>query len=291
MSNKLAFVQITVDRRQLLENYTSRPHPADDTRVNYIANTLRNLTRSDIFQSRTSWTFDIIDSGSDASYAQEFGIHQFVLDGNLARPPLFVDGKFVSTVVYHNDGWHRNANQNFLEAMRVGADRNAEWVVFIEDDVDVIHEFADGVADWLDDHAKPDTHVYVFGAACLPGTPKDLKDRAKMDGTMWETSQQDGEWTYPSNKFMGTQCIALRTEDVVAMVAWLGKDKQFNKRAYGYDCEMRRWAEDAFGKDAKFTCTAPSFVQHTGDESAIHLGRFHIYASWPGPHWTYKKRT
>ncbi len=278
MPSKLAFVQITVDRRQLLENYTARPHPADDARINYIGNTLRNLTRSGLFESKTSWTWDIVDSGSDDNYAVEFGIQDFV------RTDLRL-------CAYHNYGWHRKANANFLAAMRIGAARDAEWVVFIEDDVDVIDHFVDGVADWLDDHAKPDTHVYVFGGACLPGNPKSLQEREKQDGTMWETSQHDGEWTYPPNKFMGTQCIALRTTDVLAMVEWLEHDKQFNKRSYGYDCEMRRWAEVTFGKDTKFTCTAPSFVQHTGSESAIHLGRFHTYASWPGPHWTYKKRT
>ena len=277
MSNKLAFVQITVDRRQLLENYTSRPHPADDSRVNYIGNTLRNLTRSGLFESRTEWTLDIIDSGSGPSYAADFGILDFV-----GRDPV--------RVVYHNNGWHRNANQNFLEAMRVGVARNAEWVIFIEDDIDVIHNFADGVADWLDDHAKPDTHVYVFGAACLPGNPKNPGDREKQDGTMWETSQHDGEWTYPPSKFMGTQCIGMRTEDAAAMCEWLSRDKQFVRRAYGYDVEMRKWAEKTYGMDAKFTCTAPSFVQHTGSESAIHLGRFHVYYSWPGPNWSYKKR-
>jgi hypothetical protein len=274
----LAFALITVDRRQQLRNYEARPHPAKPDAINYIDRTLNRFADSECFESRNLWTMDIVDSGSPESYAIDYGIKDFVENSH-------------GRAEYHNGGWNRNANQNFLAAMRMASHRGADYTVLIEDDVDFIDGFVDGVADWLTDHARPEAHVYVFGAACVPGSPKNPKDREKQDGTMWETSQQDGEWTYPSSKFMGTQCIALSSYDTQAMCHWLEADKQFNKRAYGYDCEMRRWAETTFGKDTSFVCTAPSFVQHVGDESAIHLGRFHTYASFPGHEWRYKKKS
>jgi hypothetical protein len=274
----LAFFMLTVDRRQQLNNYETRPHPQNPDRTNYITNTLNRLYESGCFESRTTWTLDIIDSGSGDFYAIESGIKDFV-DNSYGR------------AVYHNKGWNAGANKNFLVGLQTSVARGADYVVLIEDDIDVIDGFVDAVADWLTDHQRMDAHVYVFGAACLPGTPKDLDARKKMDGTMWETSQQDGEWTYPPGKFMGTQCIALRTIEAQQLAFWLENDKQFNKRKYGYDVDMRRWVEATYGPSSPFVCTAPSFVQHVGNDSAIHLGRFHIYASFPGHEWRYQKKS
>lgn len=280
-SVNLAFFMLTVDRRQELHNYDARPHPEKPDRTNYVTQTLNRLAESGCFESRTKWTMDIMDSGSPASYAVDSGIKDFV------------DNAY-GWVTYYNENWQRNANKNFLAGLQAATARpGADYVVLLEDDVYVIDGFIDAVADWLTDHARPERHIYIFGAACLPGLiGKDKLEKRKLeDGTMWESSQQDGEWAYPQGKFMGTQCIALPAFDAKQLTSGLSADKQFNKRAYGYDCDMRRWLEQTYGQNTPFVCTAPSFVQHIGDESAIHLGRFHQYASFPGPGWRYTKKS
>jgi hypothetical protein len=166
----------------------------------------------------------------------------------------------------------------------MGAERNAEWVIFIEDDVAFIKHFVDAVADWLDDHATEQCRIYAFGAACIPNRPAD-----HQDGTQHPVNQARGEWEYPARTFMGTQCIGFRQADTIAIIDGLTHYHPFNKTKHGYDCELRRWAEKTWGS-CLVRCTAPSFVQHVGSESAIHSGRMHTYPSWPGPDWTYTKR-
>jgi hypothetical protein len=134
----------------------------------------------------------------------------------------------------------------------------------------------DSVGAWLDDHATEACPLYVFG--CPYVEVAEAADRG-------ETS-----WSYPVRGFYGTQAFAVRAEDARSIASWLDKGNPYGHAAGCaiYDLAIGGWAA-ARGVD-NFLASAPSFVQHVGEESVINP-RAEVYGfpSWRGREWAYMK--
>lgn len=242
----IAAVVVTVDR--------------SPTAPNYLAETLGNLARSGAFASPRLASFDVVDSGSLVS--------GFVLDAAVRAglADAFRCGEARSV------GSRRTANENVAVALEVGAGSGARWVLFLEDDVDVIDDFVGSVGAWLDDHARPDRIVCALGA-----------NYPQAEGPL-------PAWDYRIEAFYGTQAFAIRADDAVDLARWLRAhvyDKNIDGTAY--DLHMQDWA---FARGERFfLASAPSFVQHVGRESVIRpRASTHTFPSWPGRAWRYGRK-
>jgi hypothetical protein len=164
-------------------------------------------------------------------------------------------------------------NENAIEALTVGLAANRPWIVHLEDDVDVIDGFFDGVAAWLTDHALPATPylLYTFH------TPYAA---VRHTVALGQTS-----WRYPIPRFYGNQCWAIRRDAAERLLAYLRVHVPTWSSGQGFDLLIKKWAT-AEG-ETHFLASAPSFVQHVGVESSLHLGRFHQNSSFPGRQWRY----
>jgi len=237
----LALSLITVDR---------------SPRRNYLGQTLQSLAAGGIRNTSVPWSLDIVDSGSTDSFFETEGVPEWLRDPRvrLHRP---------------SDGESRGPNANAAEALRQAAGRQADWVLFLEDDILVCAHFLDSVSGWLDDHSSESHRVVAFGAAYRELIALREAGRAR--------------WEYPISAFYGTQCIALRTHDAADVATyWQHEDRQCL-----YDLLLKYWARERYPAHEYFAASVPSFVQHVGRDSAIHYGRFHEFAAWAGSDWSY----
>lgn len=256
----IAFVMRTVDRAL----GKVQRHEPDREWQNYLGTTLHNLAAGGLFTTQRRWTLDVIDSGSSPFYLPSRGMLEF--------------GRYEpeGVVRYHVSEERLTANQAALKALTIGVERKADWIVFLEDDIDVCSRFVESVEDWLADHAKPEHNLYAFCAA--------------YQGVREAKNQALGAWLYPIAKFYGTQAVAFRHEDAEKAVVYLSRERQFTEQFGGFDLALKRWALYCWRYHTHFLASAPSFVQHIGRESSLHLGRFHDYVSWPGPAWSYTRK-
>lgn len=224
-------------------------------RRNYFGETLDNLARAGVFRSHRLQSFTVADSRSGTFAADEIADHG--IEAAVLLPAEF-----------------RTANQNAARALRAGGESSARWVLFLEDDIDVCDRFLDGVGRWLDRNASIECPLYAFGAAY------DLLVPLARVGI--ET------WDYRVSDFYGTQAIAVRCADALTMADWIDAHADDPNRVGSYDILLHGWAEQR-GIEM-FKASAPSFVQHVGNDSVIApRGTVHAFETWPGREWRYKR--
>ncbi len=225
---------------------------------NYLAQTLRSLSSSDLLESYRLETLTIFDSCAD-SWAESM----IQSDDHLRRVGAFTP-------------CHRlNANHNVAEALRRSGERSTQWVLFLEDDIAVCASFFDSVGAWLDDYATDKHRLYAFGAA-YPQI-----DECLAKGL--------SSWQYPIGSFYGTQCFAIEAIDAIDLAAYLTAhcyDRTLDGTAY--DLLICDWSRE-YSED-HFLASCPSFVQHVGRSSVIRpRDKTHTFPSWPGVGWSYNK--
>lgn len=247
----IAVVLITVDRT-----------PAE----NYLAQTLTNLRRAKTWDSVRFHSLILCDSGGSDTWPEQ-AIRQVGVD---------------KVIVYRSPD-KKTPNRNVADALRIGAsichNWEAKWVLFLEDDIDVCDHFIDSVGVWLDEHSRPNYHVFALGA-----NYDRVTELAREGKTNWE---------YPIDGFYGTQAFAIRPDDAKSLSSWLEKN-EFSKNVDGsaYDLIMHDWAHSTFPNNQFFLASVPSFVQHIGTDSVIRpRAGIHTFPSWPGQNWRYEPKT
>ena len=234
-----AVVMITVDRVP---------------RRNFLAETLANLKRSGVFDSPLLESFSIVNSNFDT---KDF-IYEAIGDLPIS--------------VYSPIGGMRKATENGAMALAIGSESQADWVLFLEDDIDVIDKFLESTDLWLARHGRRSV-VFPLGANYA-----DIAALYRLGA--------DDAWTYELGMFYGTLAFALTPGHAKAVSDyWYA-----NRRDQTYDLLMSRWAREQ--KVEHFVTPVPSFVQHIGRESAIRPGSpFIQYESWPGRRWRYEPKS
>lgn len=155
----------------------------------------------------------------------------------------------------------RTATENVAAALAKGVHQGKQWVLFLEDDIEVCDDFADRVSQWLAAYARADRHVYSFSCP--------HQELGSIKGDAWE---------YPIDRFCCTQAFALRTEDAASLYYYLLAHPTYTGAdgivsTAGYDLSMREWAKVTWPEVDYFLASNPAFVQHVGVESVIAPGR------------------
>lgn len=242
----IAIAMITIDRSPL---------------KNYLGETLENLKRAGVFSSPRFCGAHVCNSLPDGFTLREVRQHD------------------VPVHALEHEHAVLSANRNVSMTLRVGALSKAEWVLFLEDDIDVCDKFLDSVGAWLDEHEDSVEYpLYAFGAAY---------DIVCKYHRMGKTA-----WTYPVTGFYGTQAFAVRPAVALDISKWLD-EHEFDRTDNGtaYDISIHDWA-DARGYQY-FLASVPSFVQHNGKQSFISPrpeDQVHAFASWPGREWSYQSK-
>lgn len=164
-------------------------------------------------------------------------------------------------VVRHVPNVRRTPNANGLAQIAVLDEAPAEWLLMLEDDIDVCDDFPGSVLRWLDRHARPEVHVYRFCAfgGALANAP--------------------GVAIYPLREQRGSQAIALRGDEAPACLSWAAvKGKSWRPRGarfqdqpdLGFDKLIGYWALDRWPTSRVSYVSEPHMVRHIGIESGLY---------------------
>lgn len=247
----VVYVMRTLDRR-----------PA----TNYLGDTLAAWSRS--HSTGTPPELHLIDSGGSAD------LQGFIVDAlNTAGAP--------APRHFHPapDNVRLTNNQNALRALQIGhrAAPLADYLVHLEDDIDVCRDLDGSIRRWLRDYGGVASALYTFH------TPyRQVRQRFLAGESIWE---------YPIRAFYGNQCWAMPMDLVPSAIRFLEKTIPTWNSGQGFDLLLKRWAQETWKGHEHFLASCPSFVQHVGEQSSLHPGRFHQNGSWPGRQWTYTGET
>jgi hypothetical protein len=247
---------------------------------NYLSMMLSNLSRAGLWDSPVPFSVDIVDSGSahPHSYLEEqtklsLPAQAIVTFHTMPSIPRDVQVPQFAVKDKRDGRLRRSRNANGVECLRVGAATGAPWVLFIEDDVDFCADFLGSVDRWLTRHARRDRPMYSFA------TPY------KMVCQAWESGQTS--WNFPVKGFYGNQALAFTNRDARSAADFIEQRMKTWDTGQGFDLLLKEWATHA--KRAEFFLSSvPSFVQHIGKESSLHLGRFHEVSGFAGTEWSYQ---
>lgn len=186
-------------------------------------------------------------------------------------------GKTVDNLIRSNDGEtheilirssNKTPNENGLDCIRAGIKHGGgEPFVFLEDDLAFIRNFNRAAKAFYDACAGS-------GSRFLPLCANYTKALDACRGIAWN---------YPLKDFYGSQAFVIAPDMAESFLFW-ANNRQIPPR--GFDLLIKDWAVDA-GYSSVLT-PQRSFVQHIGVESSLHNGRFHHYASWPGPDYQWR---
>lgn len=210
-------------------------------------------------------------------------VRSSVLDAtleNLTRSGIYKSPFFGTLKIVRSKRGEVTAQANAAAALRTGADAakfyQGQWVLFLEDDIDVIDGFLDAVGRWLEEYASDDRRIFSF-AVPHPA-------HAMANSQVWD---------YPIDYFCCTQAFAIRCDDALSLANWfvenprvIGPDGKMSTGAY--DLSMRAWAHEYYPTHRFFSASVPSFVQHVGEHSVLTPNKPLLrMPSFPGRHWTY----
>lgn len=263
---------------------------------NYLAQTLANLKRAGVFESEHLNSFVIVSGGELPDYYE----HE-------VEPLLHgIPHEFVHCP---EEGCTRQ--QNGARAIRYGAmNPEGEWVLKLEDDLDVLDDFLGNVARWLTDYGHYRS-VPMYALAATYATVS-----ASRYATPGETVFGPGEsfpyvraqlatgrraLTHACLGFWGAQALLWRREVAEHLAAWLGPDPYLwdgrqEHRNRGHDLLLqvwgRKWCQENGVKEV-FGVAIPAFVQHLGRHSNLdqpeigHVQPFFEFP-FPGREWRYE---
>jgi hypothetical protein len=225
--------------------------------INYLYKTMKNLKRGGVFN--TDCEFHIVDSGTN-SEDTDFPFSHIPTNCFIKSSQVDIPMKF------------RCANLNVARALEIGLSK--KWILFLEDDIDVIKDFVESVALWIEHHENKDIAIYPLAASY-----QSVIDAAKKG----ETSIN-----YPHNNFYGTQGMLFRSKDIQGLIDYLREDP-YRKNVDGtaWDLIISEWSNKT-SPVKHFITPVPSFVQHDGRSSIVNPRcKTHIFSSFPGNNWSY----
>lgn len=235
---------------------------------NYLGDTLRNLERGGLWKAQTPWSLVIVDGGSRPGYIRT------ELPAGVISDPWVRIAAAPDRV--------RTPNENGAATWREAcADDAADWVLVLEDDIDVCADFLDETARWLETHARDDRRVYPLGCP-----HRDVVTAAAAGQTSWE---------YPIGHYWASQATVVRRPDAIRLAAYLeahpihGVGAQATTQSH--DWILPDWARTDYPAIAHFLTPAPGLVQHIGRQSLLAINRlkqspqaivFFDFPSWRG---------
>lgn len=179
---------------------------------------------------------------------------------NLARSGVFGSALLGYFAVFNDSTLDQGGcNENSLRCLKEAQKQNTEWIIFLEDDIDVIDHFLESVDAWLNICYDEDIPLYSLSTNYV------------------ETCQPIISWKYPIESFYGTQGYCIHKNYINSLIQFLETTTLIGL----HDMRIKEWGINHGFKH--FTASCPSFIQHLGNSSSIHDdGRFHTICSWPG---------
>ena len=159
-----------------------------------------------------------------------------------------------SVIGFHvSHGHSTTPNENGANALRRGASDNPDWVLFLEDDIDIIDDFIPSLEAWLEKFATPKCLVYPLGS---------------FYPSITHAMHKEGVWYMPSDSYYGSQALVMRPVDALEYADYIVTTPW----VAGFDRQLADWLEKKLGQKTVFPTPCPCFVDHLGEVSAVKHG-------------------
>lgn len=165
--------------------------------------------------------------------------------------------------------YNRLPNENALYAMRLAIADRADWIIFMEDDIEIIDDFLGSTDRWLRDFADARTHFYPLGCGVR---------RAFL------RAQQAGahKWDWPIRHFYGATAVAFRREDAERFCDVAETCPAWMVDVTGLDENMKRWHQRAYPDVQTVPTPIPCFVNHLGQQTSQTMAPEHWTGDYVG---------
>lgn len=139
-------------------------------------------------------------------------------------------------------------NENGCRALEKTLNDKSDWVIFLEDDAELIHDFVDSTDRWLVDHQEPAVHIYPLGCQYSETWPK---------GT--------SVWRYELKDYYCSVALVIRKSFVPSFIEYVRKNSEITQ---GFDLMLSNWHKTISASSYLLT-PIPCFIDHIGDDSTL----------------------
>lgn len=163
---------------------------------------------------------------------------------------------------------HRNANG--LRQVSVLDRVEADWLVMLEDDVQVCDDFLGSLDRWLEDHARPDV---VFYRLLTLGSDRRDPVYGAPSGYAGPAARLCSNW-----EVFGAQAVVMRADHAREFAAWGQENREHfrptmapfqTRREDGFDKMIGYWSRDT-RPGSYHLVASPHLVLHVGETSSLH---------------------
>lgn len=164
---------------------------------------------------------------------------------------------------------NRLPNEAFVYASRAAIYDNPDWVIVLEDDIDIIDDFIGSVDRWLSDVEEPTLQFYPLGCAL----------RRAMRHAV---SRQDRSLRWPIRHFYGMTAVAIRRDPLALFCDELERSPDWMVPVYAIDENFKRWHLRRYSSQKDTITPVPCFIDHCGAVSSQTMAPEHFTGQYMG---------
>lgn len=173
--------------------------------------------------------------------------------------------------------YERLPNPNTDVVFRAALCDGADWILFLEDDIDLIDDFIGSTDRWLHEYAIPEVQFYPLGCGVRHAMQKARRAGARM-------------WEWPLKEFFGATALALRPAFVQAFCEMYATRPAWITDPTGLDENLKGFHRQVAPTITTLRTPVPCFIDHRGAVTSQTTAAEHwtgSYIGWEGPRSTY----
>lgn len=162
----------------------------------------------------------------------------------------------------------RGPNDNAAHALRRAIDDATDYVIFLEDDIDIVDDFIPSVTRFMRDVVQGDRHFYPLGCAMRRAMRQSLQSGALT-------------WAYPVREFYGACGLVFPRESARAFCDAYDQSPPWMMSWNGLDVNLRNWHQ-RISPATHLVTPVPCLIDHLGQTSSLSSDPSHYTGRYPG---------
>lgn len=172
----------------------------------------------------------------------------------------------------------RGPNDNAVHALRSAVADDADYVLFLEDDVEIVDDFLGSVSRWLGEVVEPRIHFYPLGCAARRAARQCIK-------------AGHAAWHYPVKEFFGACGLVFPSASALTFCDTCVQRPDWMMEWNGLDVNLKRWHQRIEPTQAYLLTPFPCLIDHRGEQSSLSTDPTHFtgrYEGFVGTSWSYR---
>lgn len=168
--------------------------------------------------------------------------------------------------------YNRLPNPNTIHVLEQALLDEADWILFLEDDIEIVDDFLSSTDRWLTDFSHPNIHFYPLGCGV-----RSALHRAR--------AQELRSWDWPVRNFYGATAVALRPAFAAAFCDAHRQQSDWLMPIYGLDENLKRAHQRLYPEQAFIRTPVPCLIDHRGAVTSQTMANAHWtgqYQGWEG---------